>query len=169
MTTGSSVQSSPNMNDVKSMKPPSPPDEDLLHPSLLSPNSHLPIAAVSPAFQELINRLVQQHVIEMSLLDSNMPHKQAWANGKRTLVLLCVRTKSASPQVPAQLLRSVVLFLNLAFLLLVPEIRTCMLLKPRDERPFQFVGLKILPFGKIRVLSTETFAKKAIAITITSI
>lgn len=77
MTTGSSVQSSPNMNDVKSMKPPSPPDEDLLHPSLLSPNSHLPIAAVSPAFQELINRLVQQHVIEMSLLDSNMPHKQA--------------------------------------------------------------------------------------------
>ena len=91
MASGSGVQSPVNMNDVKNMKPPSPPDEDLLHPSLLGPKSHLPIAAVSPAFQELINRLVQQHVIEMSVLDINRRHRQAWANGERTLVLLCVR------------------------------------------------------------------------------
>eukprot|EP00438_Fugacium_kawagutii_P022147 Skav208976 [mRNA] locus=scaffold1039:30075:37578:+ [translate_table: standard] len=52
-----------DMANVQSIRPPLPRDD--VHPAELSPR-----LGVSPAFQDLINRLVQQHLVEVSMIDS---------------------------------------------------------------------------------------------------
>ena len=80
--------------DVKIIQPPVVQDDEL-HPSLLSPKKavfdgvELHPLAISPAFQELINRLLQQHLVEMSsVMDSMLQLRQA-TQGKLRGVCEC--------------------------------------------------------------------------------
>lgn len=73
-----SAQTSLNLADVRmSCQPPQVLDDEL-HPSLLSPRKpSVTLSELSPAFQEIINRLVQQHLVEMSMMDGVLQLRQA--------------------------------------------------------------------------------------------
>ena len=72
------VQGSLNLADVTMSCQPVQVQDDELHPSLLSPEKpSVTVPELSPAFQEIINRLVQQHLVEMSRMDGVLQLRQA--------------------------------------------------------------------------------------------
>lgn len=73
-----SVQSSLNLADVRMSCQPVQVQDDELHPYLLSPRKpSVTVSDLSPAFQEIINRLVQQHLVELSRMDGVLQLRQA--------------------------------------------------------------------------------------------
>lgn len=73
-----SARSSLNLADVRMSCQPVQVQDDELHPSLLSPRKpSVTVSDLSPAFQEIINRLVQQHLVELSRMDGVLQLRQA--------------------------------------------------------------------------------------------
>ena len=73
-----SATGSLNLADVRMSCQPMQFQDDELHPSLLSPRKpSVTVSELSPAFQEIINRLVQQHLVEMSRMDGVLKLRQA--------------------------------------------------------------------------------------------